>query len=241
MSQLTIMEKVAHFFEDKHEQTLFTGLGKQPLIMNHWFYARDIRTWKEEKLHVYQDLEDPLRIRCKGKEFAFSLHQDATKQYYVDHLLLGDIEKENFSFSMRRNKELLPISSSQPLQEVNSFVIKQKEKKDMRVFQIQPDSLDIHILSTDESVENFHFEKDEKGQMHTNLTKQKDFQKAHQTFLDLERKYPTITGYVSPIMPIIEDTIKFCNTYKIPEKMYIPKHHEATSLQAPVKIKKKEA
>ncbi len=210
MKQTEIMEQVNNFFENEKEQTLFKGLGKLPLISNQWFYLRDLKTWKDERLQVYQDTEDKTRIRCKGQNLAFTLQRDNIDNYYVDHLLLGDIKEEVFDFSMRRKKAIELYG--QTIQEENNFIVKYIDKKGIHIFHIENNALDITTLSKDEKeiIQQVHFYQNDKDAIIMDHDTEENKQYVRNEYISLEQKYPTITGYINEIMPIFNHTLQHC-------------------------------
>lgn len=229
MQKLTIMERVDLFFKNETEQKLFTGLGKRPLISEQWFVSKDLQTQKEEKLKVYNDLNDQKRIRCKGQDFAFSLNQDMFGNYYLDHLLLGKIEQEDFYFSMRRKKNYQFVDENAI--EENSFIIKQVKENMLHVMTINEQMLNMTILQAEDQtiVEQYHFHYNEDQKIILDIDTTENRKKAFQEFIVLERTYPTITSYINDSMPIMEQVITFC--HELPDKAYdikVKKQEEIT-------------
>ncbi len=212
IKKLTIMEKVALFFEEKNERLLFTGLEKQPMVVQDWFAAKNLHNQKLEKLQVYNDLENKKRIRCKGKDFAFSINQDELGCYYLDHLMLGKIEQNDLFLTMRRTKELFQTGNS--LQEKNTFTVKRNEKNEQHIIHINEDCIDIVVLKqTEEGLQQthqIHFHQTEENVIETDSKHSEDKETAFQEFLALEKVYPMITGYINQWMPIVNQVITFC-------------------------------
>ena len=52
-------------------------------------------------MDILGDENNQNRIRIKGTNFAFSINVDENENLYLDHLLIGNVNKDEYDFIMR--------------------------------------------------------------------------------------------------------------------------------------------
>ena len=182
MEAKNIMVRLDNFLKKEESKELFSMLGKTITVEDGWITMRKGR--KKEEVLLLQD--DNNRVRIKGKDTAISLRQNED-DYVVDHIQTGDIENQDINFSMRMVKD-------------------KKGNSKYRIRTIENDGEVICWFGNDEvsfkysNLENKkYFYRGGKG---TNIRLNEERDLCHNTILNLEDKYATLTGLISSEIPL---------------------------------------
>ena len=100
---MDLMENIKEFLGSEELISFFEIKGYRPLAEKGWFRLLNIKNNTIERMGVFKDINNEKRIRFKGKNWAFSLNRDNNDKLYLDHLLIGDVEKNEYTFIMRHN------------------------------------------------------------------------------------------------------------------------------------------
>lgn len=221
------MKKLADFLRDDSLINFFEVKGYKPIIKDNWFYLEDLATNHLERMDVYNDQNDPRRIRFKGTNWAFSLNRDKERAFYVDHLLIGDVAKEEFIFSMRH--QFTNISTYQKINE-ESMNIKLASHNQKHIFHIRKNFIDIERVSikpksyedyfytkapAQYELEHFHFYRNKDNELILIDSSLEKAKAATKEFIALEEFYPTITSYISKDFPIVTEAMEKCQQERI--------------------------
>lgn len=216
---MNVMLELKDFLEDENLINFFLIKGYKPIIKDGWFYLSNSKTKTLEKMTVLNDMNNKQRIRFKGKNLAFSLNRNGEGNLYLDHLLIGDIDKEEFNFIMRH--EIIEGTDIITIRLVDEKNIQHKYKIKNNSVNIQKVSIkdkfkkiklnsasikDYIKQSPGYKFEYFAFHKDnQKAKLNnnsiehaTNCTKE---------FIALEKSYIGITSYIGKIAPFFNDCI----------------------------------
>lgn len=191
MEAKNIMVRLDNFLKKEESKELFSMLGKTITVEDGWITMRKGR--KKEEVLLLQD--DNNRVRIKGKDTAISLRQNED-DYVVDHIQTGDIENQDINFSMRMIKD-------------------KKGNSKYRIRTIENDGEVICWFGNDEvsfkysNLENKkYFYRGGKG---TNIRLNEERDLCHNTILNLEDKYATLTGLISSEIPLVDEMINYCS------------------------------
>ena len=237
---MNLMEKLESFLTNKDLINLFKVKGYQPLVIDNWFYLKNLKTNKTEKMSVYQDQKDPKRIRFKGEKWAFSLNRNQEGALYLDHLLIGDVKKEEFIFSMRHKYTVIDGNNGLVDENIN---IKLASHNMKHIFHIRKNALDIEQISvlpknyTNPSyyqnvhpqyqLKHYHFYQDETDTIELLKPSLEKAQECIKEFIYLEDFYPTITSYMSKDFKIIDEAMKKCHDIRRNNtKIYVMKRNK---------------
>ena len=150
---MDIMGKINEFLNNEELVNFFMVKGYRPTIENGWFVLIDNNKNKSEKMKVFNDLNNSKRIRFKGKNWAFSINKNNENKLYLDHLLIGNVEKDEYDFIMRHN-----IDENNN----NQFIIKLIDDKNKKhIYEINEDEINIErITIKDKNYSESHSIKD---------------------------------------------------------------------------------
>lgn len=222
---MDIMRKINEFLNDEELVNFFMVKGYRPTIENGWFVLIDNNKNRSEKMKVFNDLNNSKRIRFKGKNWAFSINKNNENKLYLDHLLIGNVEKDEYDFIMRHN-----------IDENNNdqFIIKLIDDKNKKhIYEINEDEINIERITIkdknyseshsikdyiDQNVEyeheNFSFYKDENNKVKIKDDSMEYAKDCIKEFLILEKSYITITNYIEKRIPFITKCINECNAIR---------------------------
>ena len=222
---MDIMGKINEFLNNEELVNFFMVKGYRPTIENGWFVLIDNNKNKSEKMKVFNDLNNSKRIRFKGKNWAFSINKNNENKLYLDHLLIGNVEKDEYDFIMRHN-----IDENNN----NQFIIKLIDDKNKKhIYEINEDEINIERItikvknySESHSIkdyinqnveyehENFSFYKDENNKVKIKDDSIEYAKDCIKEFLILEKSYITITNYIEKRIPFITECINECNVIR---------------------------
>lgn len=222
---MDIMGKINEFLNNEELVNFFMVKGYRPTIENGWFVLIDNNKNKSEKMKVFNDLNNSKRIRFKGKNWAFSINKNNENKLYLDHLLIGNVEKDEYDFIMRHN-----------IDENNNdqFIIKLIDEKNKKhIYEINENEINIERITIkdknyseshsikdyiDQNVEyeheNFSFCKDENNKVKIKDDSMEYAKDCIKEFLILEKSYITITNYIEKRIPFITECINECNAIR---------------------------
>lgn len=222
---MDIMGKIHEFLNDEELVNFFMVKGYRPTIENGWFVLIDNNINKSEKMIVLNDLNNSKRIRFKGKNWAFSVNKNNEGKLYLDHLLIGNVEKDEYDFIMRHN-----IDENNK----NQFIIKLIDDKNRKhIYEVNEDEVNIERITIkdknhseshsikdyiDQTVEyeheTFSFYKDENNKVKIKDDSIEYAKECIKEFLILEKSYITITNYIEKRIPFITECINECNAIR---------------------------
>ncbi|HIT37568.1 MAG TPA: hypothetical protein IAB59_03705 [Candidatus Onthousia faecipullorum] len=222
---MNLMEKIKEFLDSEELVKLFEIKGYKPTVEDGWFKLKNIKNNKIERMRVYNDPNNEKRIRFKGENWAFSLNRNSEGQLYLDHLLIGNVEKEEFNFSMRhiidkhnKNKIIVKLVDDKNVKHTykikeESINIERKSIKDKTLICKNSD-YDIKEYAKQEDeyeFEYFTFYKDENNYVRLCNQSKEHANKCLKEFLILEKTYISITAYIEKRIPFLHDSLTYIN------------------------------
>ena len=169
-----------------------------PVFENGCFYIKN----KYDKERVTIKVNDNQLI-VRGKTIAFGLTYNDDKPV-IDHLLIGDVQKERYNFLMIKHHKSINIKLTDYECNIHHYNIKEDS---ITVTKMYPNRGNIYPTDI------FSYHK-QKGII---TTDGKDFSKE---FSILESTFPTITGYLNEHFPIVNETINKAYELKYQPKVY---------------------
>ena len=238
--RMTVEDKISvnNFLEQENEQKLFKALSKYAVLEEDHLVLYDLRTGKKEVMELLEDETCAKRLRFKGRQFAFSLQLNQDKQLYVDHLLVGDIDKEAFTFSMRHIMESIPRPWQQETLQRDEFVLKtmknnvwhslrvnqnhvQMERAKMQYDYFESQSTESFKSCTKVDFASYHFigkqvalcDTSGNRKNHWEVQSTRPLESTRpvvEEIIAFESAYPSITNYIGYHMPVLESVIDSC-------------------------------
>ena len=169
----------------------------------------NLKKKKIEKTIILDD--DKERIRIKGETIAISFNKDNNNNYYLDHLLIGDVKKNEFDFSYRNNLDKIIVKMIADNQKY-IFLIKDNYLGIKKISMPNINSKKSDNLGINYIVEDFTLTENDNSKSENYL------KECQNEFIILEYNYPTITSYINDNMPFISKCIDTCNDK--PTKIY---------------------
>lgn len=191
MEVTNIMIRLDNFLKQDESIKLFSMLGKTITVEDGWITMRNKR--KKEEVVLLQD--DEKRIRIKGKDTAISLRKN-NDSYVVDHIQLGNIEKQDINFSMRMIKN-------------------DKGNSKYRIRTTEGDNEVICWFGKNEV--NFEYSDNEnkkyfyRGEKENNIRLREEKEDCFKTMLELESNYTTLTGMIAKDVPLVKEMLNYCS------------------------------
>lgn len=231
-------EEVMNFFEIKGYKPIYKSiLGKNTV------YLENAKNKNIEIMEIKADRNNKDRIRFKGSTWAFSINRNNDGKYYLDHLLIGNVEKNEYTFIMRHNIDennnsefivkLVDNNNRKHIYHIKDNCIhmtretlppKEFECKDNKFVEKQSKE------SRKKIEEFFYFKgKDDKPAL---LDYSEEYQDAcKQEFIILENSYISITSFIARRIPFLstcinekaDDNVK---PYEIKRKTDVTKPYE---------------
>ena len=172
----------------------------------------EIENLKKKKIEKATILDDDKeRIRIKGETIAVSFNKDSNNDYYLDHLLIGDVKKNEFDFSYRNNLDRIIVKMIANNQK-HIFLIKDNYLGIKKISMPNINSKKSDNLGINYIVEDFTLTENDNSKSENYL------KECQNEFIILEYNYPTITSYINDNMPFISKCIDTCNDK--PTKIY---------------------
>ena len=169
----------------------------------------NLKKKKIEKTIILDD--DKERIRIKGETIAISFNKDNNNNYYLDHLLIGDVKKNEFDFSYRNNLDKIIVKMIADNQK-HIFLIKDNYLGIKKISMPNINSKKSDNLGINYIVEDFTLTENDNSKSENYL------KECQNEFIILEYNYPTITSYINDNMRFISKCIDTCNDK--PTKIY---------------------
>lgn len=217
---MSLIEEIKEFLKEEDIINFFTIKGYRPSVENGCFRLINTKTNKIENTNVKKDPNNSNRIRFKSKTWAFSLNRNQEGNLYLDHLLIGDVEKEEFIFSMRHNitkdnsneviVKLIDSKNRRHIYQIKDkyiYIIRETTKP--KEFEYNGDNklIEKQTKENEKTIEKFCLFKDADGKsvfLNDSIEYQKECKKE---FLILEDSYITITPFIAKIIPFLDTCI----------------------------------
>ncbi len=220
---MDLMKNIEQILNNEEINKLFIINGYNIIFIDNELYLEDKNKKESKKMSILGDENNKNRIRFKGTNFAFSTNINKEGDFYLDHLLIGNIEQDEYDFIMRR--EIIDGK--------NKITIKLVDDKNVKhIYKIKDDSINIDKISIRENkyniehfitkkfeeerkdnklqkyeIEHFHLFKGKENQIIIGNKTQQYVNKFLKEFLILEKTFVGITSYVEKIIPIISASI----------------------------------
>ena len=94
-----IMIRLDNFLKKRDNEQVFSMLGKTLTVENGWITMCNNKKNKKEEIKILSDEQG--RVRIKGHDTAIRLSKK-NNSYEIDHIQLGNIDKDEINFSMRK-------------------------------------------------------------------------------------------------------------------------------------------
>ena len=95
---MDLMENIKKFLESEEIKNLFEINGYNTMGGDNEIYLENKNKKTTEKLDILGDENNQNRIRFKGTNFTFSINVDENENLYLDHLLIGNVNKDEYDF-----------------------------------------------------------------------------------------------------------------------------------------------
>lgn len=194
--QTNIMIRLDNFLKNKDNEQLFSMLGKSLTVENGWITMRSNR--KKEDIKILSD--DKGRIRIKGHDTAISLSRK-DDSYEIDHIQLGDIDKDEINFSMRKKNDGKNVK----------YCIKTNEKDRKVICWFTNKEIAFNYKGDDEK--KYFYDSSNK----TNINLREAKRECFNSLMNLEAKYPAVTAMISSDIPLLNTVIDYCSPSKMKE------------------------
>ncbi len=228
---MNLIDKLKFFLQNEEFSSLLENKSYRIETKNDLFYLFHLNN--QEKMVILKDPNNNNRIRFKGTNLAFSVSCNEDGTFYLDHLLIGDVKKEEFDFIMRheiinqKDKITIKLINNENIKYIYEIdndnikidtisqkqIIKQNENKDIEL----KNQIDIQTYSTE-----FNFRRNENGNTEFIEETKDKAKEAFKAFLTLEKTYPTITSYINKRIPFLTDCIREASEIK-DQKKYVYK------------------
>lgn len=217
---MDLMENIKKFLESEEIKNLFEINGYNTMVIDNEIYLENKNKKTTEKMDILGDENNQNRIRIKGTNFAFSINVDENENLYLDHLLIGDVEQDEYDFIMR----------SEFIDGKNKITVKLVDDKNVKhIYKIREDSINIERQSIKDKapkyqnknydIKDYAKQKDEYKHNHFYIFKDKDgnVKLSNQSqefannclreFVILEKTYISITPYIEKRIPFLSSCI----------------------------------
>ena len=133
-----LMENIKDFLNSDEIKNLFMINGYNLIIIDNEIYLENKNKKITEVMSILGDENNTNRIRFKGTNFAFSINTNKKGNFYLDHLLIGNIEQDEYDFIMR----------NEVIDEKNKITIKLVDDKNVKhIYKIKDDAINIDRIS----------------------------------------------------------------------------------------------
>lgn len=243
---MDLMEKIKEFLENDEIKNLFITNGYNTIITDDKVYLENKNKKTIEKMNILNDENNKNRIRFKGSNFAFSISSDEKGNLYLDHLLIGNVEQDEYDFIMR--KEIIDRKTK--------ITVKLVDDKNVKhIYKIKEDSISIERISIRKKfeeeikkdnmlqkylIEHFHLFKGKEKQIIIGNQDKEYIYNCLKEFLILEKSFIIITPYIEKRIPFLHDSIAYISeVFNNKTKTYaIKKANEKSEETAPLKVYK---
>lgn len=191
-----IMIRLDNFLKRKNNEELFSKLGKTLTVENGWITMRSNKKGKKEDIKILSDEEG--RVRIKGHDTAISLSKTADS-YEIDHIQLGNIDKDEINFSMRKMVD-----------EGNNakYCIKTSEGEKNIICWFSNKEISFNYKGDEER--KYFYGADKKTNIRTAAEKRDCFN----SLVNLEKKYPAVTAMITSEVPLLDTVTNYCSPSK---------------------------
>lgn len=215
-----LMENIKDFLNSDEIKNLFMINGYNLIIIDNEIYLENKNKKITEVMSILGDENNTNRIRFKGTNFAFSINTNKKGNFYLDHLLIGNIEQDEYDFIMR----------NEVIDEKNKITIKLVDDKNVKhIYKIKDDAINIDRISirkeeyNDEDlfeeeekedkilqkyeIEHFHLFKGKENQIIIGNQDQEYTNNCLKEFLILEKSFIGITPYIEKRILFLSEAI----------------------------------
>ena len=210
---MDLMKNTKNFLESEEIKNLFEINGYNTMVIDNEIYLENKNKKTTEKMDILGDENNQNRIRFKGTNFAFSINVDENENLYLDHLLIGNVNKDEYDFIMR----------SEVIDGKNKITVKLVDDKNVKhIYKIKDDAINIDRISIRKkeynnehfitkkfeeevkednmlqkySIEHFHLFKGKENQIIIGNQDKEYANNCQKEFLVLEKTYIGITSYI---------------------------------------------
>lgn len=245
---MDLMENIKKFLESEEIKNLFEINGYNTMVIDNEIYLENKNKKTTEKMDILGDENNQNRIRIKGTNFAFSINVDENGNLYLDHLLIGNVNKDEYDFIMR----------SEVIDGKNKITVKLVDDKNVKhIYKIKDDAINIDRISIEKkeyndehfitkkfeeevkednmlqkySIEHFHLFKGKENQIIIGNQDKEYANNCQKEFLILEKSFICITPYIEKRILFLSEAINSISTsderlYEIKRKTGITKTSE---------------
>lgn len=221
---MDLMKNIKDFLDSDEIKNLFMINGYNTIVIDNEIYLENKNKKTTEVMTILGDENNKNRLRFKGTNFAFSININENRSFYLDHLLIGNIEQDEYDFIMR----------NEVIDGKNKITVKLVDDKNVKhIYKIKDDAINIDRISirkkeyNDEhfitkefeeeakedskfqkyKIEHFHLFKGKENQIIIGNKDKEYANKCLEEFLILEKSFIGITSYIEKIIPIISASI----------------------------------
>ncbi len=243
---MDILNYIESFTNNKDLMELFALNNYEPIG---WFGLKNIKSKKIERLAVNIDKSDPNRVHFKGENIYFTLNTNSKGEIYLDHLLIGDVEKEEFDFSFRHNitenKIIVKLVDDKNvkhiyrIKEASINIDRQSIKDKAPKYQNRNYNIKDYAKQKDEyEYKHFYIFKDEDGNIKLSNQNKEHTNNCSKEFLILEKSFIGITPYIEKRILFLSEAINTvansdARLYEIKRKISMTKPYVKTSEENP--------
>ena len=245
---MDLMKNTKNFLESEEIKNLFEINGYNTMVIDNEIYLENKNKKTTEKMDILGDENNQNRIRFKGTNFAFSINVDENENLYLDHLLIGNVNKDEYDFIMR----------SEFIDGKNKITVKLVDDKNVKhIYKIKDDAINIDRISIEKkeyndehfitkkfeeevkednmlqkySIEHFHLFKGKENQIIIGNQDKEYANNCQKEFLVLEKTYIGITSYIEKRILFLSEAINTvansdARLYEIKRKTGITKTSE---------------
>ena len=135
---MDLMENIKDFLNSDEIKSLFMINGYNLIIIDNEIYLENKNKKTTEVMSILGDENNTNRFRFKGTNFAFSININKKGNFYLDHLLIGNIEDDEYDFIMRN--EIIDGKSK--------ITVKLVDDKNVKhIYRIKDDAINIDRIS----------------------------------------------------------------------------------------------
>ena len=243
---MDILNYIESFTNNRDLMELFTLNNYEPIG---WFGLKNIKSKKIERLAVNIDKSDPNRVHFKGENIYFTLNTNSKGEIYLDHLLIGDVEKEEFDFSFRHNitenKIIVKLVDDKNVKHIYNIkndtinIERQSIKNKLPKYQTRNYNIKDYAKQKDEyEYKHFYIFKDEDGNIKLSNQSKEYNNNCLKEFLILEKSFIGITPYIEKRILFLSEAINTvansdARLYEIKRKISMTKPYVKTSEENP--------
>ena len=217
---MDLMENIKELLESEEIKNFFEINGYNLTFIDDEVYLENKNKKTTEKMNILGDENNQNRIRFKGANFAFSINIDENGNLYLDHLLIGNVKKDEYDFIMRKeiingeNKITVKLVDDKNVKHIykireNSINIERQQVKD-KTPKYQNKDYDIKDYAKQkDEYEHSHFYifKDEDGNVKLSNPSQEYRNNCLKEFLILEKTFINITPYIEKRILFLSEAI----------------------------------